>query len=58
MKIRHVLLPAALSLLAIVATAYLKPAVPVAAGPWWLSNYQEALKESKITGKPILLEFR
>jgi len=24
----------------------------------WLSNYHEALKVSKETGKPILLEFR
>lgn len=24
----------------------------------WLDNYQEALKESKATGKPIFLEYR
>jgi len=24
----------------------------------WLDNYQEAIKESKATGKPIFLEFR
>lgn len=29
-----------------------------AEGIRWLSNYQDALKEAKATGKPILLEYR
>jgi hypothetical protein len=24
----------------------------------WLDNYQEAIREAKITGKPIFLEYR
>ena len=29
-----------------------------AEGIRWLSNYQDALKEAKATGKPIFLEYR
>ena len=29
-----------------------------AEGIHWLSNYQDALKEAKATGKPIFLEYR
>ena len=35
----------------------LLPAQPVDAVEW-LDNYQEALQQSKATGKPIFLEFR
>lgn len=29
-----------------------------AEGIHWLTNYQDALKEAKATGKPIFLEYR
>ncbi|MDF1664927.1 MAG: hypothetical protein P1V97_24410 [Planctomycetota bacterium] len=49
----------ALSALAVCVSFYSGDAKPVSAQRgWWLSDYQEALKASEETGKPILLEFR